>query len=586
MSDLPLYRTDYDENAAVRSRILRASRSERAGFRSLFEQDCSLFVDLCLWTYRLKVVDQMTGEEMPATVRNWPFILWPIQRKALGEIVAGIQRGEDVAIRKTRDMGASWLVLSAFLWSWLFHGKQLLCTSRVEDLVDRSGDPDCLFWKLDYQIANLPPWLLPASADDFAIGSKYRQRLMIRHPKSGATIAGASATPHVGRGGRRDATLFDELSAMEDAEAAWRSAEDTTACRIAVATPFGVGTHYASIVRQGYATGSPKIIELMYWDHPEKGRGAEERVDVDGRVTGVVGKRYAWTPWLESELPRRDRISLAQNVFAEEIGSGAAVFDSRAVTRMIAERARPGMPCEIVSRRMVQVDKGRWLAWDHDPEGLRRRSTGLFAFGIDPSYGTGSANASIVVMDIDRREQVAEFACPYTRPEDLALIAVEAARHVWTGRAATIIAYETNGPGSGLHHDFEAAGWRRLYRMRRIGYGIEERTERIGWTSSPQAKRALLALLSRSVTQGLVQIRSEPMLREMLEYVVLANGALDAQSRADLSTGAREAHGDRVIAGALAVMACDESHSDPDPAPAILPGTMGELMRMDELFEE
>ena len=47
------------------------------------------------------------------------------------------------------DMGASWLTVALTYWHWLFEsGSHMLLASRVEDLVDKTGDPDSLFWKV------------------------------------------------------------------------------------------------------------------------------------------------------------------------------------------------------------------------------------------------------------------------------------------------------------------------------------------------------------------------------------------------------------------------------------------------------
>ena len=130
-----------------------------------------------------------------------------------------------------------------------------MLVSRVEDLVDRTGDPDTLFWKLDYLIQSLPTWMLPDRPDQWVKGTgKHRAHMVIRKPNSAATIVGQASTAHIGRGGRRNMVVFDEYAALDNAEAAWRSAADCTSARLAVSTPVGPGTHYATLVAQGRAT--------------------------------------------------------------------------------------------------------------------------------------------------------------------------------------------------------------------------------------------------------------------------------------------------------------------------------------------
>lgn len=476
-------------------------------------------------------------------------------------------------------MGASWLLAGVASWGWLFKGWQSLLVSRVEDGVDRPGDPDSLMWKVDFLLQCQPPWLLPGVSDELLRrGSDTRQHMMLRNPLSGATIAGQASTAHVGRGGRRTMILFDEFASMGDAEAAWRSAADATACRIAVSTPLGSGTQYSTLVRMSRTQGDPRLVELLYTDHPLKGANAETRVDVDGRVTGVSGSEYVWTPWLGEQLKRRDTVDMAQNVFATEVGSGSNFFTPGVVTAHMNENAEGGERCELLRGRFVSDPNGRWRVFRH---GDVEREYVMFA---DPSYGTGSANAAICVMDADKREVVAEFADPNIPPHDLALEMVEVAMTVYRGRRLPMIGWEVNGPGAAMHHDFQRIGYSAVYRQRMVGTTTERLTVRYGWNSSRRAKRTLLGNLSRAVSQGNVRIPSEETLREMLDYVILEDGSIESSSVRDLSSGARESHGDRVIACAGALMLCEEGVSPDLPEQALPSEALGVILKHDEVF--
>ena len=551
----------------------------QADFRAAFAEDISLWLRLTGWTYRVKAADPVTGRELPVEKSNCPFVLWPCQERAVREIVDGVEGGRDVVIRKSRDMGASWLLAAVGVWGWLFKGWQSLLVSRVEDGVDKPSDPDSLFWKVDYLVGSQPEWLLPAPVDRLVKrGTDCRQHMMLRNPESGATITGQASTAHVGRGGRRTFVMFDEFAAMDEAEAAWRSAADATACRIAVSTPLGAGTHYAFLVRQARVSGDPRLVELLYTDHPEKGAGGEDRVDVDGRVTGTSGAVYRWTPWLGEQMARRDTVDMAQNVFATEVGSGQNFFTPGLVTAHMSEHADMPRRCELVRGRFVDDSAGRWRVWR---DGDRDREYVMFA---DPSYGTGSANAAVCVMDAESREVVAEFVDPNIPPHDLANDMVEAAMTVFRGRRHPMVGWEVNGPGSAMHHDFERIGYVEVYRQRSIGTMSEGRTSRVGWHSTRRSKRTLLAGLSRALAQGEVVIRSMDALKEMLDYVILEDGSIEPGSVRDLSTGARESHGDRVIALAGALMLCDEGIGPERPKGGFSPDSLGAILKHDEVF--
>lgn len=552
------------EIVRLRTRFLSATATDaqaQADFRELFVKDFTMWLRLTGWTYAPREVGA-DGREAPSARPTRPLVLWSCQEAAATEILEAIAGGRDVVVRKSRDMGASWLISAVAAWGWLFHGWQTLLVSRVEDGVDRAGDPDSLCWKIDFLLEAQPPWLLPMPAADLLRrGSDTRQHMMLRHPVTGATITGQASTAHVGRGGRRTVVLFDEFAAMDDAEAAWRSAADCTATRIAVSTPLGAGTHYASLVRQAGATGDPRMVTLLYTDHPQKGHGAESRIDADGRITGTSGSTFVWTPWLQEQLARRDTVDMAQNVFATEVGSGANFFSPSVVTQALEGTDIPRR-CEVVRGKFVDDANGRWQVWRDGEDSTE------YAMFADPAYGTGSANAAICVMDMMTHEVVAEWQCPNTPPHDLAIVMVDVARTRFAGRRPPIIGWEVNGAGAAMHHDFERLNWSEVYRQREVGTASEGRTSRVGWHSTRRTKRVLLSGLSRALSQGEVTVRSEATLREMLDYVIMSDGSIEAASVRDLSSGARESHGDRVIALAGVLMLCEEGlGTEPPPLP-------------------
>lgn len=570
------------EITRLRKKFLDATGTDpiaQADFRAAFAEDICLWLRLTGWTYAPKEVDPATGREVPSQKPNRPFVLWPCQERAVKEVIDAVGDGRDVVVRKSRDMGASWLLAAVAGWGWLFKGWQALLVSRVEDGVDRPGDPDSLMWKVDFLLQSQPPWLLPGVADELLRrGSETRQHMMLRNPLSGATIAGQASTAHVGRGGRRTLILFDEFASMGEAEAAWRSAADASACRIAVSTPLGSGTQYSTLVRMARTQGDPRLVELLYTDHPLKGANAETRVDVDGRVTGVAGSEFVWTPWLGEQMKRRDTVDMAQNVFATEVGSGSNFFTPGVVTAHANEFAVGGEKCELLRGRFVADPHGRWRVFRH---GDVEREYVMFA---DPSYGTGSANAAICVMDADNREVVAEFADPNVPPHDLAQEMVEVAMTAYRGRRLPMIGWEVNGPGAAMHHDFQRIGYTAVYRQRMVGTTTERLTVRYGWNSSRRAKRTLLGALSRAISQGTVRIPSEETLREMMDYVILEDGSIEAASVRDLASGARESHGDRVIACAGALMLCEEGVSSENRDTALPSEALGVILKHDEVF--
>ena len=563
--------------ATARRNVMCATGQDRSDLVEAFRADPVMFLRYCAWTYHVRVVDEH-GVEHPASVYDVPFDPWPVQSAAARTIASSVEQGHDVVLRKSRDMGASWLLCAMAVWGWLFRDWQVLMVSRVEDLVDRTGDPDCLFWKIDYLINTMPAWLLPDHPDEFEKGKgKHRRHLMLQHPDSGATISGQASTAHIGRGGRRNMVVFDEYAALDNAEAAWRSAADCTSCRVAVSTPVGPGTHYATLVSQGRTTGTPTLIEMLYTDHPDKSRGAEERVDVDGAITGVVGTEFTWTPWLDQQITRRDRIDLAINVFAEEAAGGERFFAPRDIARQM-EKVTVPRRCIYEGGELVDSPSGSWRVYE-DPD-----ASAEYVCGVDPAYGTGAANAAACILNVRDMSVVAEFADPYMGGHDLASELVRMVKHVYKGRRQTMLGWERNGPGASMQHDVDRAGWTHVFKERTVGTIDQKRTKRIGWTATRQSKRALLGRLSTVLSRGEILVPSEETLTELGDYIVFEDGGVGPGRLRSEASGAREAHGDRVIALALALLLAEDGGLGPEPTERLPDLSIGALLNHEEIL--
>ena len=562
--------------ATAREHVLRAEGQDRADLIEVFRADPIAWLRYCSWTNHVRDVDEK-GVDRPASLPDIPFDPWPIQEQAISTLVSAVEDGHDAVLRKSRDMGASWLVCALSVWGWMMRDWQVMLVSRVEDLVDRTGDPDTLFWKIDYIVNTLPVWMLPAMPNDFGKGTgKCRGHMVLRHPHSAATIVGQASTAHIGRGGRRNMVIFDEYAALDNAEAAWRSAADCTSCRVAVSTPVGPGTHYATLVSQGRATGAPALVEMLYTDHPEKGRGAKQRDDVDGEVTGVAGTEYTWTPWLGEQVKRRDRIDLAINVFAEETAGGERFFTPRAVDRQQQYVTVPRR-CMYSDGELLDCPSGSWRVFDEpDP-------ASEYVCGVDPAYGTGAANAAACIIDVRDMKVVAEYADAFTGGHDLAAELVRVIKYVFKGRRPTVLGWEINGPGASMQHDVERAGWRHVFKERIVGTSDERRTKRVGWNSTRRSKRAMLGRLSTVLSRGEIIVPSEESLVELGDYVVYEEGGIGPGRLRSEASGAREAHGDRVIALGLALLLAEDGGLGPEPKERLPDYSLGVLLKHDEV---
>jgi len=161
---------------------------------------------------------------------TWAFRMWREGKRGLGE--------------KSRDVGFTWLVAAIAYHIFNFHPQAAIgFGSRKEDLVDRAGDPDSIFWKLRKYIELLPPEFKPAEFADPASFKRHSQHMLIVNPENGSTIKG-EAGDEIGRGGRTSIYFVDEAAFLARPLLAEASLSATTNCRIDISTVNGTGTPF------------------------------------------------------------------------------------------------------------------------------------------------------------------------------------------------------------------------------------------------------------------------------------------------------------------------------------------------------
>lgn len=166
-------------------------------------------------------------------VPNIPFILFPRQIELIESLHDHYIAQRPLLIEKTRDVGATWLCCAFAAWLMIFHDDRAIgFGSRKEDLVDKRGDPKCIFEKLRFFIYNLPDIFRPAAYED-------KTMTFINH-SNGSTISGEMGD-NIGRGGRTSIYFIDEAAFLERAEKIDAALSMNTNVKIYLSTPNGNG---------------------------------------------------------------------------------------------------------------------------------------------------------------------------------------------------------------------------------------------------------------------------------------------------------------------------------------------------------
>ncbi len=166
-----------------------------------------------------------------------PFDLFPKQEEFLRWLHDRVENGDEWLVEKCRDAGASYLTVAFCLHRWLFQDAfKATFGSRVEDAVDKAGDPDSIFEKARLILRRLPLWMLPAGFDE----RRHSLYMRLINPANASMISGQGGK-NMGRGGRSSIYIVDEGAHIERAEKVEAAIIGNADCRGWVSSANGMG---------------------------------------------------------------------------------------------------------------------------------------------------------------------------------------------------------------------------------------------------------------------------------------------------------------------------------------------------------
>ena len=284
------------------------------------------------------------------------------------------------------------------------------------------------------------------------------------------------------------------------------------------------------------------------------------------------------SPWFDEQCRKRqgNRRDLICNVCGEALGAADQPFDQEILNEIQKNYIRPP---DYEGELLFSYDNNRvdssTLSFVQNYGANRLKLWGDFEFGCpisthnyilgcDPSYGHGSSNSTIAIYDVNSKELVGMWADPNTSPVDCADMLVALA-YWFRGPQPAFVIWECNGGhGTNVTNRLVQQGYPWLYTQRREDSKTRKITNKYGWWSNVKAKEQLLGDFAVALSGGIggreknwksIIIHDKNLLSELSDYVFREGHGIVASSKADLSTGALERHGDRVIAAALCILA-------------------------------
>lgn len=604
------------ENIAFRLELHKLL-SKDDSFQKLFWQwareDLQVLFDVCFTTL---------NPRMPWGQQNRPFILRPKQIEAVHLIDSRIRgsldnQGKpcDVGIRKTRDEGASEIVAKIYAaWCILYEYVSFILGSDKKEDVDFIGDDYTLFAKVDNVFHNLPSWM------GFQYNKNIQRKdMLLRVLDNNSAIRGETTNENFSAGKRATSMVLDEFGRIRKsiADSIEGTVHAVTDCVIYSSTHWLGPGHTFNVCLNKDTT---QTVDLLWFQNPEKARGMYkspepglvEIIDVDyynknipeliqyldnhnkfkkdllpeelqsmfiadGAKDPIIKCRSPWHDWKEKQSAgnRRDFVS---NTWGEPYGSSESVFDQEVLHIIKNDFVRPpDFEGEIIfdyseDDEVIDVDfihnyGQRRFKWWGELINNRPNQKHNFIIGADPGQGQGSSNSVSYIYDVNTHELCGEWVCPNTKPEQFADIVVALAK--WCGGVIdTFLIWERNGGhGANFTDRIEYQGYTNCYKMTVEDTITRKRKKKWGFYSNQDRKAALLGDFGVALGYGIESnfnykaaiIYSLDLVDELFDYTfVEGSKEITTSKKADLSSGARERHGDRGIAAALCVLGCKD----------------------------
>lgn len=541
-------------NLQYRHEVLKAAREHdhiQETLRLLCARDVLFFVNTFVYVIepRRKVIS--------------PFVTWEMQDEAFDALTAVMGR-EDLDIFKSRDVGATWIVLSAVFHQYLFAENFLaLLGSRRADLVD-SNDQKSLMGKIDFLMRKLPSWLLPNGF----IPRLHRNTNELLNPENGNVINGEATVGDFARGDRRTLIAIDEFGAIRPVlqSAMLEAAQDATDCLVLM----GTAKHKHDKFAERWRSKPVRSIFLPWWRHPEKSKGL---------YTNAEGKRRS--PAYDHALKRsnNDTRKMAREWdcefdAADTMGFDLVLFDAMRQRDVRNPLLRGWLAYD--SETLEIKPQG----WREDPNGevslwIRPDQNGRFpggqeyvagadiSTGLASRYAPGKSNSVLYVFNRRTGELVASIVTASRVPTEFADVCIALCNWFGGGERedggfrTCFMNWEANGPVGRLYGKRVLAFTGNVY-YRDVdvrGEDLREKKQsKPGWWNPPDGANDLLKELEAGIRNGQIVIRDEAFWAETKQYILDDRGLLvhSLTHQTDDPALAGQNHGDRCVAAGIA----------------------------------
>ena len=549
-------------NVAFRKRCLELAKDNDDYSRQLWimcSRDILFWINTVVFTYDPRLVPKSSVV---------PFITYYFQDVMTDDIKNAIDNKHDELTEKSRTMGASWLILIVFVWMWTFREYNAFRVfSRNEMLVDKTEDPDSLFWKILFMIEHQPKLLKP---------NYNYTHLHIKNLDNNSTIDGCTTTSDAAAGGRCTAMLLDEFGLVPDGAGMLTSTRDVTKCRIFNSTHRGAGTAFYKLslrpiakltthwsLHPLYNQGlyySTKDGQLVIVDKDFKCKVTVTRQEYDFPDTYPFRKDGKLrSPWYDNECDRAEHpMEIAQELDMDPFASDFQYFTGNLIPDIEKNDVR--MPYHegiltfddhsLEPLEFIEGENGQLKLWIH-PDAYGKLPEDLSVVGgFDVAQGTGASNSTATFVNSRTGEKIAEYANPKINPEAYASEAIAMCNFF---NEAFMIPDASGAAGQSFCNQVLKLGYRNIY-YRRNEEGLTKNvSDKPGVFLNPAVRTKTLGEYRLALKNKVFIQRSHEANQECMSYIYIGREVIHSSAKNSVDpSGAGENHGDRVIADALA----------------------------------
>lgn len=192
-------------------------------------------------------------------INHIPLVLKEFQEEAFLDII----NGNSFVLEKTREMGATWIILAAYTYLFLYRpAQQLLIFSEQEDKVD-DWTASSLIGKAKYILDWLPDFL--GFKEDVTWKRTFLKITNLVRPEN--CLKGDSSSDNVGRGGRNSRIFWDEAAFCQRTFKKWASIGNCSKSIQLASTVNGKNNIFAYL----RFSGKMKVYTWHWSNDPDKG---------------------------------------------------------------------------------------------------------------------------------------------------------------------------------------------------------------------------------------------------------------------------------------------------------------------------